>query len=578
MTRQMRAKETKSRTYMQWSAEPAEASMERKDQQQTTRSWTTRRDEKKRRMGLGSSWMSGPLLPREKLVESLQLLIAPGDRIVLEGDNQKQADFLSRSLVRVDPKKLHDLHLIISSISRPEHLTLFELGIAKKVDFAFAGTQSLRVSQLLEDGVLEIGAIHTYVELYARLLVDLAPNVVLVCALQADAAGNLYTGPETEDTPVIVEAGAFHDAIVIAQVNEIVDKLPRVDIPSSWVDVIVEADRPFALEPLFTRDPRHIDDLQILMGMMVIRGIYERHQVRSLNHGIGFDTAAIELLLPTYGESLGLRGKICKHWTLNPHPPLIPAIESGWVETVHCFGSEVGMDDYTRARPDVFFTGHDGSLRSNRVLCQLAGQYAVDAFIGATLQMDGNANSSTVTTGRLAGFGGAPNMGHDPHGRRHSTPAWLDLKTNQDPNLPGRKLVVQTLETFAKGGEPAFVETLDAVEVGKKAGMPIAPIMIYGQDVSHVVTEEGIAYLYKTEGVEERRRALAAVAGISPVGLKAKANETADLRHRGIVAFPEDIGVRRLQANRSLLAARSMEDLVAWSGGLYQPPPKFRSW
>jgi triphosphoribosyl-dephospho-CoA synthase len=33
--------------------------------------------------------------------------------------------------------------------------------------------------------------------------------------------------------------------------------------------------------------------------------------------------------------------------------------------------------------------------------------------------------------------------------------------------------------------------------------------MIYGQDVSHVVTEEGIAYLFKTEGVEERRRALA---------------------------------------------------------------------
>src|ERR1700729_2006190 len=545
---------------------------------QVQRCWTTRRDEKRRRMTLVKPWMKGPVLPRAKMIEALETLIVSGDKVVLEGDNQKQADFLSRSLVKVDAKKLHDLHLIISSISRPEHLTLFEWGIAKKIDFPFAGPQSLRVSQLLEDGVLEIGAIHTYVELYARLLVDLAPNVVLVCALQADAAGNLYTGSETEDTPVIVEAGAFHDAIVIAQVNEIVDKLPRVDIPSSWVDVIVEADRPFALEPLFTRDPRHIDDLQILMGMMVIRGIYERHRVRSLNHGIGFDTAAIELLLPTYGESLGLRGKICKHWTLNPHPTLIPAIESGWVESVHCFGSELGMDDYTRARPDVFFTGRDGSLRSNRVLCQLAGQYAVDAFIGSTLQIDGDANSSTVTTGRIAGFGGAPNMGHDPHGRRHSSPAWLDLKTNADPTLPGRKLVVQTIETFAKGGEPAFVETLDAVEVGKKAGMPIAPIMIYGQDVSHVVTEEGIAYLYKAEGVEERRRALAAVAGISPVGLKAKANETAELRRRGIVAFPEDIGVQRLQATRSLLAARSMEDLVAWSGGLYQPPAKFRSW
>ena len=552
--------------------------MNQQAQQVSSRSWTTRRDEKQRRLRLVSSWMKGPLLPRDKLVESLQLLIAPGDRIVLEGDNQKQADFLSRSLVRADPKKLHDLHLIISSISRPEHLTLFELGIAKKVDFAFAGTQSLRVSQLLEDGVLEIGAIHTYVELYARLLVDLAPNVVLVCALQADAAGNLYTGAETEDTPVIVEAGAFHDAIVIAQVNEIVDKLPRVDIPSSWVDVIVEADRPFALEPLFTRDPRHIDDLQILMGMMVIRGIYERHQVRSLNHGIGFDTAAIELLLPTYGESLGLRGKICKHWTLNPHPTLIPAIESGWVESVHCFGSELGMDDYTRARPDVFFTGRDGSLRSNRVLCQLAGQYAVDAFVGATLQIDADANSSTVTAGRISGFGGAPNMGHDPHGRRHSSPAWLDLKTDPSPTARGRKLVVQTVQTFAKGGVPAFVETLDAVAVGKKAGMPIAPVMIYGDDVSHVVTEEGIAYLYKTEGMEERRRALAAVAGVSPVGVRAKPQETAALRQRGIVAFPEDVGVKRLQAKRSLLAARSMEDLAAWSGGLYKTPSRFRSW
>ena len=541
-------------------------------------SWTTRRDEKRRRIESVRPWMQGPILSQEKIIDALELLLKSGDRVVLEGDNQKQADFLSRSLVKVDPQKLRDLNLIISSISRPEHLTLFELGIAKRVDFSFAGPQSLRLAQLLEDGKIEIGAIHTYVELYARLLIDLIPAVVLVCAEQADEEGNLYTGPNTEDTPVIVEAAAFHDAIVIAQVNEITGKLPRVDIPGSWVDVIVQADRAFAVEPLFTRDPRQINDLQILIGMMVIRGIYERHGVQALNHGIGFGTAAIELLLPTYGESLGLKGKICKHWALNPHPTLIPAIESGWVTSVHSFGSEVGMDVYTAARPDVFFTGRDGSLRSNRVLCQLAGQYAVDAFIGSTLQMDGDANSSTVTKGRLAGFGGAPNMGHDPHGRRHSSPAWLDLIASQSPVARGRKLVVQTVETFSSGNSPAFVETLDAVEVGRKAGMPLAPVMIYGDDVSHVVTEEGIAYLYKAEGQEERRRALAAVAGVSPIGLRAKPDETAALRRRGVVAYPEDIGVHRLQANRSLLAARSMEDLVAWSGGLYTPPPRFRSW
>jgi malonate decarboxylase alpha subunit len=91
------------------------------------RSWTTRRDEKQRRMQLVQPWMKGAVLPSTKVIEALETLIVSGDRIVLEGDNQKQADFLSRSLVKVDPGKLHDLHLIISSISRPEHLTLFEL-------------------------------------------------------------------------------------------------------------------------------------------------------------------------------------------------------------------------------------------------------------------------------------------------------------------------------------------------------------------------------------------------------------------------------------------------------------------
>jgi malonate decarboxylase alpha subunit len=152
--------------------------MAQQTMKQVSRLCTTRRDEKRRRMQLVQPWMEGPILPKAKIIEALETLIVSGDRIVLEGDNQKQADFLSRSLVKVDPKKLHDLHLIISSISRPEHLTLFELGIAKKVDFAFAGPQSLRVSQLLEDGKLHIGAIHTYVELYARLLVDLVPNVI----------------------------------------------------------------------------------------------------------------------------------------------------------------------------------------------------------------------------------------------------------------------------------------------------------------------------------------------------------------------------------------------------------------
>lgn len=540
------------------------------------RRWDTRRQEKLKRIGKIKG--KSKLLPTKELPRILEKLIAPHDRVILEGNNQKQADFLARMLCEVNPKKVYDLHMIMPSVSLPEHVDLFEKGIAKKIDFSFSGAQSLRMAQLLEDGLLEVGAIHTYIELYARLFVDLIPNVALIAAYQADKNGNLYTGPSTEDTPALAEACAFKNGIVIAQVNEVVDHLPRVDIPGSWVDFVVKADQPFFIEPLFTRDPRLIKPVHILMAMMAIKGIYAKHNVQSLNHGIGFNTAAIELLLPTYAEKLGLKGKICKNWALNPHPTLIPAIESGWVETVHCFGGELGMEKYIAARPDVFFTGSDGSMRSNRAFCQMAGQYAVDMFIGSTLQIDPLANSSTVTKGRVSGFGGAPNMGHDPHGRRHATPAWLDMIKGEDLVARGKKLVVQMVETYQSGATPTFVETLDAVNVAKESNMPIAPVMIYGDDVTHVLTEEGIAYLYQADSLKERKQMVAAVAGITDVGEAIDASTVQKLRAQNKIAFPEDLGINRSDAKRSLLAAGSISELVEWSGGLYEPPARFRSW
>jgi malonate decarboxylase alpha subunit len=134
---------------------------------------------------------------------------------------------------------------------------------------------------------------------------DLTPRVSLVCAYEADKEGNLYTGFNTEDTPLIVEATKFRGGIVIAQVNKIVDKVRRVDIPGEWVDGVVQSPKPFFIEPLFTRDPGLITDTHVLMAMMAIKGIYAEYGVKRLNHGIGFNTSAIELILPTYGEELG---------------------------------------------------------------------------------------------------------------------------------------------------------------------------------------------------------------------------------------------------------------------------------
>jgi len=545
--------------------------------------WRGERLARDARIEAGRAHAEGKVVPAAAVVDLLEAILRPGDRVCLEGDNQKQADCLARGLSACDPGKVHDLHMVQSGIVLPEHLDVFETGIAKRLDYSYSGPQGARIAKMLYGGQIELGAVHTYLELFARYFVDLTPNVALIAGVSADRAGNLYTGPNTEDTPTVVEATAFKNGVVIAQVNEIVDTVPRVDIPGDRVDFVVEADTPFYVEPLFTRDPAAMTETQILIAMMAIKGIYAEYGIKRLNHGIGFGTAAIELLLPTYGEKLGLKGQIATHWALNPHPTLIPAIESGWVKQIHCFGSEVGMDRYIRARPDIFFTGADGSLRSNRAFCQTAGLYACDMFIGATLQIDLMGHSSTITQSRVAGFGGAPNMGSDPHGRRHPSDAWMKAgREGQivgDPALMrGRKLVVQLVETFGDKLVPTFVEKLDALELAKKIGLELAPVMIYADDVTHIVTEEGIANLLLCRDADEREQAIRGVAGYTEVGRGRDRAKVEELRARGVVRRPEDLGIEPLDADRALLAAKSIKDLVHWSGGLYEPPAKFRNW
>ena len=562
------------------------------DAAESSVAWDTRRQGRTRRLEAAAASLADDLVGKrvatDRIVALLEAVLRPGDRVCLEGNNQKQADFLAKALVDVDATRVHDLHMVQSVLALPEHLDVFENGVASRLDFSFSGPQGARLANLVSANRIRIGAIHTYLELFARYFIDLTPHVALVAAQSADADGNLYTGPNTEDTPAIVEATAFSGGIVIAQVNDWVgprERLPRVDIPGDWVDFVVVAPKPNLIEPLFTRDPAQISEIQVLMAMMAIRGIYAAYGVERLNHGIGFDTAAIELLLPTYAESLGLKGRIASHWALNPHPALIPAIEAGWVKSIHSFGSELGMEDYIRARSDVFFTGPDGSLRSNRAFSQAAGHYACDLFIGSTLQMDLAGNSSTATLGRITGFGGAPNMGADARGRRHASPAWLKAGREARDGLVGargtprgQKLVVQMVETFREHMQPAFVERLDAWTLAEQAGMELPPIMIYGDDLTHVLTEEGIANLLLCRTDEEREQAIRGVAGFTPVGLARDRRMVENLRDRGIVKRPADLGVDQRDATRNLLAARSMRDLVRASGGLYRPPRRFRNW
>ena len=117
-----------------------------KGMSQTTESkiWDSHRREKTSR--LQAIKRDGKIVRTDNIVDVLETLIKSGDRVVVEGNNQKQADFLARSLAKVDPEKIHDLHMIIPSISIPEHLdidvTALKIGKSIKVgDLHFDGLE-----------------------------------------------------------------------------------------------------------------------------------------------------------------------------------------------------------------------------------------------------------------------------------------------------------------------------------------------------------------------------------------------------------------------------------------------------
>jgi malonate decarboxylase alpha subunit len=126
--------------------------------------------------------------------------------------------------------------------------------------------------------------------------------------------------------------------------------------------------------------------------------------------------------------------------------------------------------------------------------------------------------------------------------------------------------------------QPTFVERLDAWELAESANMELPPVMIYGEDLTHLITEEGIANLLLCSTPDEREQAIRGVAGYTEVGRGREKRLVENLRDRGIIRRPEDLGIDKREATRDLLAARSIKDLVRASGGLYEPPKRFRNW
>ena len=82
---------------------------------------------------------------------------------------------------------------------------------------------------------------------------------------------------------------------------------------------------------------------------------------------------------------------------------------------------------------------------------------------------------------------------------------------------------------------PTFVEQLSSVEFAQRMKLEVVPVMIYGDDVTHVVTEEGIANLLLCRTAEEREQAIRGVAGFTDVGRARNPKMVESLRARGVI-------------------------------------------
>ena len=94
------------------------------------RDWNTLARNREARLARAAALSHGKVVAAADAGALLERVLEPGDRVCLEGNNQKQADYLANVLAALDPAVVHDLHMVQSVLALPEHLDVFERGVA----------------------------------------------------------------------------------------------------------------------------------------------------------------------------------------------------------------------------------------------------------------------------------------------------------------------------------------------------------------------------------------------------------------------------------------------------------------
>jgi malonate decarboxylase alpha subunit len=169
--------------------------------------------------------------------------------------------------------------MLQSVLALPEHLDVFDTRHRRAPGLLVLRPAGGRLAKLVAKGKINIGAIHTYLELFGRYFIDLTPQRGLVAAQAADRHGNLYTGPNTEDTPADRRSHRVQERHR-DRAGERDRRRPAARRHPGRLGRL----RGAGADPALHRTAVHarpglISEIQVLMAMMAIKGIYAEYQV-----------------------------------------------------------------------------------------------------------------------------------------------------------------------------------------------------------------------------------------------------------------------------------------------------------